>query len=172
MKPAIKNSLLVWSVIVLILINVSALGTMWYHKSSRTKRIGTMHSQNQSPRERRGNGIQEKLSLSPKQKAAFDSLYKLHRSNSSAMMTEMQKNRDALQSLITLDEANMDSVRSLNRQNALIYEDISWAQLEMHRSRMQLLNEDQKKMYKELQGTFGDRNRARNGSARGNGPGF
>jgi len=164
MKPEIKNSLLLWSVIILIIINVSSLGTMWYHKSSRSKRARVTHSQRQAPRQQRGNSMSEKLALSDGQKNAFDSLYKLHRSNSSKLMAEMRKNREAMQTLVMSESVELDSIKSLNYKNSQIYEALSWGQLEMHRNRMQILNAEQQKKYKELQNNFGERQRGRSGA--------
>ncbi|MCK9616652.1 MAG: periplasmic heavy metal sensor [Lentimicrobiaceae bacterium] len=90
MSTTRKIALLTWTVIILLIINIAALGTMAYHSF----RHSTPEEQN--PRGIGGGFIEKELQLSPMQKTQFKTLRMEFFSSSSEIFKQQRENKQKM----------------------------------------------------------------------------
>ena len=158
METKTKRNLVIWSIVLLVVLNISSLATIWYHryqfrKENRAERFerrgrnmpdGAPHRFRQMP-----PFLTETLDLSEKQHHDLDSIW-FHYNNQRRLL-EDSMNRIRAEMFNILMEKSLDSglYENLSGQQTRLLKELNDTMLEMNRTIRDNLSEDQQNAYAE-----------------------
>ena len=124
METKTKRNFIIWGVVFLVILNISSLGTIWYHRYQFTHNRMQRNSMENSPRKRsqraqsgnhRGPSILTKdLDLSDKQNQRFDSVWQHYSKFRRGLETKMESNRKEMGLIMLKEEIDTSAVEDLN----------------------------------------------------------
>jgi hypothetical protein len=162
MEKSSKRKILIWVVIILVIINISSLATIWFHRIQNKRTNRTEIRDQRVPREtrnrdRRNNGqdmrrefsrrFQNDLNLTDTQSTAVDSIH----SHYFDQRRELTQNLAALKSKLDEELASVqldqDSLDMLITEQSSYFNDLNNNAVQMNLAIRTVLNEEQVKSY-------------------------
>ena len=148
-----RNKIWVWGLLVLIVINVSALITIgantWVFKKGRMDRTERQFGRERSPL----GGIREKLNLTEAQQGQFENIQETSRRDMRKLFSDMTDYRNKLNGEFSKTQLEMDVIAELNENIVQTDRKIRRQAIDMHVSIRDILTEDQLKIFIEEMGT-------------------
>ena len=155
MERKTKRQLLVWSIIILILINIASLGTIWFNKfgnrhrghdrgwaSERFER-GRDGQKGFSKRDRLKK-LHNALGLSEEQSKSVDSVFDIHAESRRINMEKMAEMKQALNDELRQSELNQEMIDSLLQKQTELFEEGNNQIIKLSMSLREILTEEQR----------------------------
>jgi hypothetical protein len=118
MEAKTKRNLIIWGIVFLVLLNVSSLGTIWYHRyqfrnnkmntSLRDKAKDRMSTRTMGRRQRTSAFITRNLDLTDKQQLKIDSIWRHYNDVRQGIEEEMEANRRDMGMIMS--KADLDTI--------------------------------------------------------------
>ena len=171
MEARTKKSLVIWGIVLLVLLNISSLGTIWYNryqvKSKKLTRVNREwpDQQMKSRIDRRTGAphtyITKDLNLSEGQQKEFDTIWQRHFQERRAIEAELGKTR--LEMGKVLNQDNIDSITffALSESQAKLMQELNYTMLKMNKDLRVVLSEEQKDKFLKRLEKMNDRRRSR-----------
>jgi uncharacterized membrane protein len=160
MEPKTKRNLAIWSIIVLVLLNLSSLATIWYHryqftKQQRVEQRSRRFDNRYEAMERRIGRIppfiSEAIDLSPKQKEELDSIWRHFNNKRRTLEDSMNQNRRRMFHVMMAAELDTSRYEELSEAQTSLLKQLNYTMLTMNRSiRGNLTDEQQKAMTEKM----------------------
>lgn len=148
-----KRKLLVWAMIVLVIVNITSLASIWYHRFQfRQMRSTEMraHRQDADRFTKRNSEIKkfserysESLHLNENQSKEIDSIHLRYGKERRQIGMEMGKLKKALGEKLTADDINQDSLQALSEQQSILFNRMNQNTIDMNIAIRSVLQPDQ-----------------------------
>ena len=171
MEAKTKRNLTIWGVILLVLLNVTSLATIWYHRyqygNTRMDRRHEVRSLNQHKQVRAKRGsvrtlyMSRGLELNTSQQEKFDSIWNQYSAIRRDVEEEMVKNRREMSLIIS--EINIDTTKfnELSANQGILMQELDHSMITMNMALRTTLNDDQLKAFLAKVETMSNRMRSR-----------
>jgi hypothetical protein len=153
MEAKTKRNLIIWSVIFLVLLNISSLGTIWYHryqfrhnKMNISLREKAPDRKNQRAMQRNpGNPtfITKTLNLSDDQQKKFDSIWFQYNDRRQAIEEEMEANRSEMGSIMSKADLDTSSFYKISSSQTTLMLALDHSMIDMNLALRSTLNNEQ-----------------------------
>lgn len=154
-----KSKIWVWGLLVLIVINVSALITIgantWVFKDGKRDRTERHLMRDRSP----FGVIKERLDLTDVQKEQFEEIQQVSRKEMRELFSEMSDFRNHLNTEFSRYQLDMSKINDLNEEIVDTDRKIRHSATEIHVKMRKILNEDQVKIFIKEMSRRGKRSR-------------
>jgi len=151
METKTKKNLIIWGIILLVLLNVSSLGTIWYHRYQFNKNI---HEKVVRDNARRSPASRERqqgppsflikdLSLSDDQMQEFSSIWAKHGIQRRELEVKMDENRTAMGEILSKPQLDSAAFLRISARQIVLMQELDYAMLDMNRELRSILNEEQ-----------------------------
>ena len=180
MEKSSKRKILIWAVIILMIINISSLATIWFHKVQYKRMNRTEIGDRRAPREtrngdRRNNGkdmrrefsrrFQNHLNLTDAQATTVDSIHSHYFEQRRELTKKLADLKSKLDEELASVQLDQDSLDMLITQQSSYFNDLNNNAVQMNLAIRSVLDEEQVKSY--IQTLKKERTR-RQGSRRSN----
>jgi hypothetical protein len=167
METKIKRNLIIWGVILLVVLNISSLSTIWYHryqynhnrlsKTSLVKRMSERNKRHTKYSQKGANFIAKGLDLAADQRQDFDSIWLLYTGKRNEIEHQMQINHR--QMAIVMNQMAIDTMafNKISAGQANLMLELNHSLMEMNLALRSILNEDQLKLFIERVGALNKR---------------
>lgn len=153
METKTKKNLIIWGVVLLVLLNVTSLGTIWYHryqfKNERAKRENVARENGrrmQQPREPR-QGVPpfliKNLELTDEQMKMFTSIWDIHSVERRSLEDKMNENRVAMGELLSKAELDSTTFLQTSAEQVRLMQDLDYTMLKMNLEIREILSKEQ-----------------------------
>jgi Spy/CpxP family protein refolding chaperone len=159
MEAKTKRTLVIWGVILLILLNVSSLGTIWYHRyHSRIDRADKGYSKGQMRqgakrgmrhKPRGSNIISRGLDLTSIQQEKFDSIWQLYNERRVEVESNLENNRAKMGAVMSSNNLDTSAYYHLSQLQLTLIGTLDKAMLDMNMAFRETLTEDQTRLFLE-----------------------
>jgi hypothetical protein len=158
METKTKRSLIIWGIVILAILNVSSLGTIWYHryqfKTEKLTRVnnerGHQRMQNRADRmHKRPPVLSRGLGLTSAQESKFDSIWKEHAIEKRNIEKQMNSNRNALGKILSAQSLDTMAYMEISQMQTDLMRDLNKSMLGMNKELRKTLNEEQLKLFLE-----------------------
>ena len=158
METKTKRNLVIWAIIVLVLLNISSLGTIWYHryqfKKVRQTERPDRRFDGRRPSENRRMGqlpsfMLKGMDLSEEQKAKLDSTWHHFNRKRRVLEDSMNSNRGRMFDIIMNETLDTGQYEELSAKQAGIMRELNDTMLKMNRTMRANLTEEQQKALSE-----------------------
>jgi len=153
MEAKTKRNLIIWGIVFLVLLNISSLGTIWYHRyqfrenrenSSFREKVIDRKSQ-RTMRHRQGGAtiITRGLDLSDDQQDAFDSIWKHYNNTRQVIQQEMEENRREMGVIMSKEAIDTSSFYAMSSVQSQLMLALDHSMIDMNLALRSALNSDQ-----------------------------
>ena len=161
METKTKRAIAIWAIVLLVVLNISSLGTIWFHRYQFRQETPSLARKDRLPMNPRGKSrtrqttqglpgfFAEKMNLTPTQKELMDSIWASYRSQKEFLEDEMHKNRRAMLALLSLEELDTSAYRKLSSNQTELLARLDNSLLEMSIAFRANLNETQRELLNE-----------------------
>lgn len=162
MEKSSKRKILIWAVAILIIINISSLATIWFHRIQ-NKRTSRTEIRDQRPpseernRDRRNNGqdmrrefsrrFQNALNLTAVQSTAVDSIHSHYFEQRRVLTHKLADLKSKLDAELASEQLDQDSLDMLITQQSSYFNDLNNNAVQMNLAIRSVLDEEQVKSY-------------------------
>lgn len=151
MEAKTKRSITIWVVVVLVILNISSLATIWYHRYQfRQQRLAQVErrfdGRNEVMNRRRSQMppfITEALELSPEQKNTLDSIWSHFNFKRQLLEDSMEQNRRQMFRFMMAANLDTGKYEELSENQTRMLRELNYTLLEMNRTIRANLTEDQ-----------------------------
>ena len=154
MEAKTKRNLIIWSVVVLVLLNITSLATIWYHRyqfgntrMDRRYNAKSMNQHNKQMKSRRESGIttyiSKGLELSDGQQSQFDSIWNKYTNIRHEAEKEMDYNRQKMGLLMSKIDIDTNEFNKLSANQAILMNELNHSMISMNLALRASLNDDQ-----------------------------
>lgn len=153
MEAQTKKNLIVWGIIILVVLNLSSLGTIWYHRYNFKRDILNRDNiERRMPRDgtrgsRQGQRsiyyLSRDLNLSEEQQGQFNAIWEQHLEQRTNIAQEMSMNRKEMIKIMSLPEVDTSRYKELAGLQAELILLMDKAMMDMNLELRQVLNNDQ-----------------------------
>ena len=157
METKTKRTIIIWGVILLVLLNISSLGTIWFHRYQfRNDRMNRnlsekrMDKRSDRPmRHNQGNSspLAGGLDLSDTQKQKFDSIWQHYNSLRKEIEMEMRDNRQEMGDIVSKDEIDTISYYAISSVQSELMKALDHSMVNMNLALRSTLDIKQKKLF-------------------------
>lgn len=161
METKTKRTLIIWAIIVLVLLNISSLGTIWFHRYQFKKSRQTESQDRRFEGRRSGENRRMKqmppfllrgIDLAAKQKTSLDSIWVLYNGQRRMLEDSMNSNRTELFNIMMQETLDTGLYEELSDRQAGIMRELNDTMLNMNRTiRGQLTEEQQTILLENMQ---------------------
>jgi uncharacterized membrane protein len=155
METKTKRNIVIWAIIVLVLLNISSLGTIWYHRYQ-FKKVRQTERQDRRfdgrrPSENRRMGqippfMLKGMALSAEQKADLDSTWRYFNSKRRVLEDSMNSNRRRMFDIMMNETLDTGLYEVLSAKQSGIMRELNDTMLKMNRTMRTNLTEEQQKV--------------------------
>ena len=150
MEAKTKRNLIIWGIVFLVMINISSLGTIWYHryqfkhdrmnKSSREK----MMDKRSQKMFRRGPVVLTRgLDLSELQRQEFDSIWKYYNKIRISVEERMEDNRKKMGAIMSKEKIDTSSFYAMSASQSRLMLELDHSMVNMNLALRSILNNEQ-----------------------------
>ena len=153
MEAKTKRNLIIWGIVFLVLLNVSSLGTIWYHRyqfshnkvSMNLKDRVTDKRTNRTMRHRSGSPamLTRELDLSDKQHQEFDSIWRHYNDIRRSIEEEMEANRQKMGVIMSKAEVDTSSFYAMSATQSELMLALDHSMIDMNLALRGTLNNEQ-----------------------------
>ena len=152
METKTKKNLVIWGVVLLVVLNVTSLGTIWYHryqfKNERVKRENAVRDNGrrmQSREHRQGVPpfLIKDLALTDEQKKKFSSIWDEHGTQRRTIEGRMNENRAAMSEVLSGSTLDSTTFLNISSDQVVLMQELDYTMLEMNRELRKILNNEQ-----------------------------
>jgi Spy/CpxP family protein refolding chaperone len=171
MEAKTKKNLIVWGVVLLVLLNVTSLSTIWYHRyqfdNNRIDRRNSVKSMNQHKKmqskheSRRTSYISRGLDLSPSQQDKFDSIWNQYSAIRKDVEKEMENNRQKMSFLMSDIDIDTNKFNKLSVNQGILMQELDHSMISMNLALRTNLTDEQLKAFLTKVETMSKRMRSR-----------
>ena len=158
MEPRTKRNLAIWAIALLVILNISSLATIWYHRYQfknerrgelKERRFDSRRGHEGQSRHRMPPFMVRNLALSEEQEANLDSIWGYFNQRRRLLEDSMNSTRRTMFTTMTADELDTNKYESLSQQQVALMIELNLAMLEMNRAIRDNLSEDQRRLFSE-----------------------
>ena len=172
MEAKTKRILIIWGVVLLVLLNVTSLSTIWYHRYQfdnnridrrhNTKSM-SQHKQMQTKRESgRTSYMSRGLDLSSTQQDKFDSIWNQYSVIRRDVEKEMENNRQKMSLLMSDIDIDTNEFNKLSANQGILMQELDHSMINMNMTLRTTLTDEQLKAFLTKVETMSKRMRSRN----------
>jgi len=157
METTTKRNLIIWSIVILVILNITSLGTIWFHRyrfnaekvarSPRDKMINHRSNNTADHRSRSTTFLTRNLDLSPLQKEAFDSIWQYYNVLRKDIEQQMEENRENMGMIMSSEELDTSAFYGLSALQAQHIANLDRSMLEMNIALRTTLNLKQRQLF-------------------------
>lgn len=157
MKTKTKRNLLIWSVVILVLLNISSLGTIWYHRyqyahirQDRRYNDKYMGQHNRMMKNHKPGSpafMTKGLKLSGNQQQKFDSIWKKYSTLRMNIEREMAINRNKMGDIMSLPNPDTSQFSNFSAKQGILMQNLDHTMLEMNMALRSTLEDKQMKLF-------------------------
>lgn len=151
MEKSTKRRILIWSIIVLVIINVASLGTIWFHKfgprhkGRQVERVDRHRSSSRDfSKTDRIRKLHQALKLDNSQSEKFDSIFESHAEARRSNLKKMGELKKLLNDELRQGELNQDTIDLLLLQQVDLFKEGNNQIVEMNLALRELLSNEQR----------------------------
>lgn len=153
METKTKKNLAIWAIALLIILNLSSLGTIWFHRyqfkkerrvEQKDRRLESRRGPMNERTRRMPQFIEKSLNLSKDQKSTLDTIWNHFDTKKRVIEDSMNSNRAKMFDIMM--EENLDSgmYEELSETQSTLFRELNDTMLEMNRSVRANLSDEQK----------------------------
>lgn len=155
METKTKRNLAIWVIALLVVLNLSSLGTIWFHRYQfkKDKRIEQRDKRFESRRGARSQRsgkmppfIEKSLNLNQEQKITIDSIWSHFDKQKRTLEDSMHQNRLNMFSIMMEEELDTSKYEELSKIQAVLLRKLNDTMLTMNRSMRGNLSEEQREI--------------------------
>jgi vesicle coat complex subunit len=172
MEAKTKRNLIIWSVVILVLLNITSLATIWYHRyqygntrMDRRSNAKSMNQDNKQMKSRRGSAItayiSKGLELTDAQQHEFDSIWNKYTTLRHEAEKEMDYNRQKMGLLMSKIDIDTNEFNKLSAKQGILMQELNHSMISMNLALRGSLNEDQLELFLTKVEKMGKRRSAR-----------
>ena len=154
METKTKRNLLIWSIVLLIILNLTSLATIWYHrvqfKNTSKRRMNSKMARLQKQKmarhgSKRPRVLSREMNLTVSQSQEFDSLWQLHSNQRRTYEDQMAKNRYKMSEILSQTDIDTTEFYMLSKKQGLIMQKLDHSMMAMITEMRSTLDETQMK---------------------------
>ncbi len=158
METKTKRSLIIWGIVILAILNVSSLGTIWYHryqfKTEKLTRVNNERGHKRMPNRtdrmrKRPPVLSRGLGLTKEQELKFDSIWSEHAVAKRALDKKMNANRNSLGKILSAPSLDTVAYMEISQLQTDLMNEVNNSMLRMNMELRKTLNEEQLKAFLE-----------------------
>ena len=164
MEAKTKRNITIWAIVLLIVLNISSLSTIWYHRyqfrksmqaEQRDRRINDRRDIRPNDRGKRMPPfIVKGLDLSDQQKVTIDSIWKYFENKRTILEDSMDQNRRKMFALMAEEELDTSVYEEISATQMALFREMNDTMFKMNREVRTNLTDEQNKLlterYKEM----------------------
>jgi uncharacterized membrane protein len=152
METKTKRNLIIWSIVFLVLLNISSLGTIWYHryqfrqnKANNSFREKVMDRKSyRTMRQRQGSSVIARgLDLSDAQQEDFDSIWIYYNDKRQMIQQEMEENRREMGIIMSKEDLDTSSFYAVSSVQSKLMLALDHSMINMNLALRSTLTSDQ-----------------------------
>lgn len=158
MEAKTKRNLIIWSVVILVLLNITSLATIWYHRyqagttrMDRRSNTKSMTQHNKQMKSRRGSAItayiSKGLELTDAQQNQFDSVWNKYTNIRQEAENEMEDNRQKMGLLMSKIDIDTNEFNKLSAKQAILMNELNHSMITMNLALRTTLNDEQLELF-------------------------
>jgi len=157
MEAKTKRNLIIWSIVFLVLLNISSLGTIWFHryqfrhnKMNRNFIDKTKDERSRGTRRHRlasTAGFTSGLDLTDLQQQKFDSIWRYYNDIRQDIEDEMETNRQKMGKIMSEEEIDTSSFYRLSSLQTKLMATLDRTMIDMNLAFRSNLNPEQKTVF-------------------------
>lgn len=153
METKTKRNLAIWAIALLIILNLSSLGTIWFHryqfkKERRIEQKDRRSEGRRGPMNQRMRGmppfIEKSLDLTTEQKTTLETIWNHFDTKKRAIEDSMNINRVQMFDIMMEEDLDSGLYEELSEKQSALFRQLNDTMLEMNRSVRANLSEEQK----------------------------
>ena len=153
MEAKTKRNLIIWGIVFLVLLNISSLGTIWYHryqfrhnKANNSFKEKVMDKRShRTMRHKQGSStvMTRGLDLSDTQQDEFDSIWMYYNEKRQAIEQEMEANRRQMGSIMSKEDLDTSSFYAISSVQSQLMLALDHSMVDMNLALRTTLNSEQ-----------------------------
>jgi uncharacterized membrane protein len=153
MEAKTKRNLIIWGIVFLVLLNVSSLGTIWYHRYQFRNNKMNMSLKDKMPdrrtnrtmRHRSGSpaALTRELDLSNNQREEFDSIWRHYNDIRRSIEEEMEVNRQEMGAIMSKADVDTSSFYAMSAMQSQLMLALDHSMIDMNLALRGTLNNEQ-----------------------------
>jgi Spy/CpxP family protein refolding chaperone len=153
MEAKTKRNLIIWGIVFLVLLNVSSLGTIWYHRYQFRHNKMSMSLKDRMPDKRTNRTIRHRsgspamltreLDLSDKQQQKFDSIWRYYNDLRQEIEKEMEANRREMGIIMSKADVDTSSFYAMSGLQSKLMLSLDHSMVNMNLALRATLNNEQ-----------------------------
>ena len=157
MEAKNKRNLVIWGVLLLVILNISSLGTIWYHRYQfKNERGDKTYGRKQMPSERerpsRGNSrggraIGRGLDLTSEQQLQFDSIWQYYNGRRDSIESKLEINRNKMGSIMSSPIVDKEAYYNFSAYQVELIQGLDKTMIDMNLALRESLSADQTKLF-------------------------
>jgi hypothetical protein len=167
MEANTKKNLIIWGVVLLVLLNVSSLSTIWFHRYQYTNnRMNNSYNNKTIKQHRQRMGrhsstnnsyFTRDLNLSNAQQTKFDSIWAKYSSIRNEIEQEMTQNRELMNTMMGQLEVDTTEIYKLSANQGTLMQELDLSMIKMNLALRSTLDEKQMQTFLERIETLSNR---------------